>query len=293
MKQRREHGPKTRRFAGQTELYEGQSAKRASAGAEAQPHHTDASRADNLIYGVAPVLEALRAGQRAIERITIAEGARHHRLRELSELARAANVPVHKAPRAELERVTGHAAHQGVVATVSPKRYADKEQLLDALVARIGTADPPLIVVLDGVEDPRNLGAIIRTVECAGAQAVFIPERRAAGLTETVAKAAAGALEHVPVARVTNIARLLEELKEKGIWVVGVEAGAEMSYTAWDWTQPCALVFGSEGKGLHRLVREHCDALVSIPQRGRLTSLNVSSAAAVALYEAVRQRTRD
>jgi 23S rRNA (guanosine2251-2'-O)-methyltransferase len=141
------------------------------------------------------------------------------------------------------------------------------------------------------VEDPRNLGAIVRTAECAGAHALFVPERRAAGLTETVAKTAAGALEYLPVARAGNIVRLVEQLKERGIWTIGAAADAEMDHTAWDWRQPCALFFGGEGVGLRRLVRERCDALVRIPLRGRISSLNVSVAAGIVLYEAVRQRT--
>jgi 23S rRNA (guanosine2251-2'-O)-methyltransferase len=243
------------------------------------------------LYGVAPVLEALRAGQRAIEHITIAEGARHNRLRELIEIARRVGVPVRSAPRIDLARSVGAGAnHQGVVATVAAASYANADALLDELGARVGTDDPPLAVALDGVEDPRNLGAILRTTECAGVHGVFVPERRAAGLTETVAKAAAGALEHVRVARVTNLARLIEELKERNIWTVGTSASAPMLYTAWDWTQPSALFLGGEGSGLHRLVRERCDALVSIPVCGHIESLNVSVAAGIVLYEAIRQR---
>jgi 23S rRNA (guanosine2251-2'-O)-methyltransferase len=232
----------------------------------------------------------LRAAERPIEHLTLAEGARDHRLRELLELARRAGVPVHRVPRAELDRQTAGANHQGVLATIAAARYADAEELLSALAARIGTDDPPLAVVLDGVEDPRNLGAIIRTVECAGAHGVFIPERRAAGLTDTVAKTAAGALEHVAVARTTNLSRLLEALKEKNIWTVGTSTDEGIAYSSWDWTQPCALVLGGEGAGLHRLVREHCDVLVSIPLRGQISSLNVSVAAGILLYEAIRQR---
>jgi 23S rRNA (guanosine2251-2'-O)-methyltransferase len=243
------------------------------------------------LYGVAPVLEALRAGRRAIERITIAEGARHNRLRELIEMARRAGVPVRHAPRVDLVRSVGPGAnHQGVVATIAAASYAKTDELLDALAARIGTDDPPLALVLDGVEDPRNLGAILRTAECAGAHGVFVPERRAAGLTDTVAKAAAGALEHIRVARATNLARLIEELKERNIWTVGTSADAHTVYTDWDWTQPSALFLGGEGAGLHRLVRERCDTLVSIPIRGHIESLNVSVAAGIVLYEAVRQR---
>jgi len=244
------------------------------------------------LYGVAPVLEALRAGARQMERITIAEGARHNRLRELIELARKANVPVHYAPRIELARFAGaDANHQGVVASVAAARYMDAIELLEALGSRVGTDDPPLAVVLDGVEDPRNLGAILRTVECVGAHGVFVPERRAVGLTETVAKAAAGALEHVNVARAGNLARLIEQLKERNIWTVGTSADARTLYTDWDWTQASALFLGGEGTGLHRLVRERCDTLVHIPTRGRIESLNVSVAAGIVLYEAIRQRT--
>ena len=249
------------------------------------------SNTDAHVFGVQPVLEALRAGARPVERVTIAEGAHESRLHEIFELARAAGVPVRRAPRAELQRLASWANHQGVVATIAAARYADAERLLDALAARVGTREPPLAVVLDGVEDPRNLGAIIRTVESAGAHGVFVPERRAAGLTETVAKAAAGALEYVPVARAANVARLLEALKERGVWTVGTTAGAETIYTDWDWTQPTALLLGGEGAGLRRLVRERCDALVRIPQRGQIESLNVSVAAGVVLYEALRQRT--
>jgi 23S rRNA (guanosine2251-2'-O)-methyltransferase len=243
------------------------------------------------VFGVQPVLEALRAGARPVERLTVAEGAHETRLREILEIARYADIPVRRVPRTELQRLAAGANHQGVVATIAAAHYTHADELLDALASRVGTQDPPLAVVLDGVEDPRNLGAVIRTVECAGAHGVFVPERRAAGLTETVAKAAAGALEYVPVARAANVVRLIEELKGRGIWTVGTAAGAETTYADWDWTQPCALLLGGEGEGLRRLVRERCDVLVSIPLRGRIESLNVSVAAGIVLYEAVRQRT--
>jgi len=243
-----------------------------------------------LVYGVAPVLEALRAGSRSVERILIAEGRDEHRVRELLAHARAGGVPVRRASRVELERITT-ANHQGVVAIVAAARYLDADELLDNLAARIGTDDPPLAVALDGVEDPRNLGAIIRTAECAGAHGIFLPERRAAGLTETVAKTAAGALEYVPVARAGNIVPLLEELKKRNIWTIGTAANAKHQYTDWNFTGACVLVFGGEGAGLRRLVAERCDALVSIPLRGRIESLNVSVAAGILLYEVLRQRT--
>lgn len=256
--------------------------------------------ANAQLYGVAPIVEALRAGVRSIERITIAEGANSHRLNELLALARESRVPVRRAPRAELERLVNQSSlrgqpvnHQGVVAQVAAARYAEADELIERLAAKIGSDDPPLAIVLDGVEDPRNLGAILRTAECAGAHAVFIPERRAVGLTEAAAKSAAGALEYVPVARVTNVAHLVEDLKARGVWTIGASADAERDYTEWDWRQPCAIVLGGEDEGLRRLVRERCDALVRIPLRGRIESLNVSVAAGVLLYEAVRQRSAE
>ena len=245
----------------------------------------DKGRLD-LIYGPNAVLEALRAGKRPIETITILESARPDRLKALLELAREKRVPVHRVPRLDL----GDARHQGVVARIAAARYADADELLDQLESKIGSDDPPLVVGLDGIEDPRNMGSILRTAECAGVHGVFIAERRAVGLTSVVAKVAAGALEYVPVARVTNLVRLIEQLKERNIWVVGTAAEAKQSYLDWDWKLPAAVFLGSEGHGLHRLVREHCDTLVRIPVAGRLESLNVSVAAGVLLYEARRQR---
>ena len=255
----------------------------------------DASRsqeasATSLVYGLIPVLEALRAGKRQIEEITIMEGGKPERLRHLFELARELRVPVRRVPRIELDRTLGDVRHQGVVARVAAARYADADKLLESLEAKMGSEDPPLVLGLDGIEDPRNMGSILRTAECAGVHGVFIPERRATGLTEVVAKVAAGALEYVPVARVTNLVRLIEQLKERNIWVVGAAAEAPVEYTEWDWNLPVAVVLGNEGHGLHRLVGERCDSLVRIPVSGRLESLNVSVAAGVLLYEARRQR---
>jgi len=243
------------------------------------------------IHGLIPVVEALRAGRRTIEHIAIAEGAGHERIRELIDLARAARVPVRRVPRGDLDRIVGTATHQGVVAKIAAARYADAEKLIDELAGRVGTDDPPLFLCLDGLEDPRNFGAVLRTAECAGVHGVFTTERRAVGLTDTVAKAAAGALEYVPVARVTNLVRLIEQLKERNIWVVGTSGDATRDYTDWDWAMPSAIFLGGEGAGLHRLVRERCDALVRIPLVGQLESLNVAVAAGVMLFEALRQRT--
>jgi 23S rRNA (guanosine2251-2'-O)-methyltransferase len=256
------------------------------------PSRTNESeRHEQRIYGVLPILEALRAGTRNVDKIIIAEGVHESRLKELFALAREANVIVRRAPRSELERIAHGANHQGVIASVAAAKYLTSEELVERLALRIGTDDPPLALVLDGVEDPRNLGAIIRTAECAGAHGVFLPERRAAGLTETVAKTAAGALEYIPVARAANVTRLIEDLKSRDVWTVGAAADAKRDYTDWDWTLPCALVVGGEGSGLRRLVRDRCDELVRIPLRGKIASLNVSVAAGIVLFEAVRRRT--
>ena len=262
-----------------------------------RPHQHDRDNAEprgpaqqNLIYGVNAVLEALRAGKRQVESIAILQTAHVDRLKSVLELAREKGVPVQRVPRFDLDRTLGDARHQGVMARIAAAHYADADELLDSLAVKVGTADPPLVLGLDGIEDPRNMGSMLRTAECAGVHGVFIAERRAVGLTGVVAKTAAGALEYVPVARVTNLVRLIEQLKERNIWVVGTAADAKQSYTEWDWTRPAAIFLGNEGHGLHRLVREHCDTLVRIPVLGNLDSLNVSVAAGVLLYEARRQR---
>ena len=235
-------------------------------------------------YGLLPVLEALKASSRRIERIVIAEGARHARLRDLLDAARRAGVPVRKEPKIALDRLTGNANHQGVVAIAAAAGYAEAHALIENITLQT------ILVLLDGVEDPHNLGAIIRTAECAGANAVIIPERRAAHVSEAVSKTSAGAVEHLPIARVTNLASFIDDLKKRNVWVVGVEHSGEMSYAEYNYNGAVALVFGGEGKGLHRLVRERCDVVVAIPMHGRIDSLNVSVAVGVVLFEAVRQR---
>jgi 23S rRNA (guanosine2251-2'-O)-methyltransferase len=253
---------------------------------EAPPRSRDA----RLVYGVSPVLEALRANPRRIEKIVIAEGAREHRIAEIFELAKQNHIPFQRLARENLAKLTEPGAnHQGVIAFTAAADYRDADELL----AEIYRAENPLVLILDGVEDPRNLGAILRVAECAGARGTFIPEHRAASLTETVVKTSAGATEYTPVAKVKNLNRLIEELKRNNIWVVGTSGEAESDYTDWDWTGACALVLGSEGKGLHRLVAENCDALVRIPMQGKIESLNVSVAAGVILFEAVRQREKE
>jgi 23S rRNA (guanosine2251-2'-O)-methyltransferase len=238
----------------------------------------------SAIYGVLPVLEALRAGGRRIDRIVIAEGAKDARLRELIEAARRAHIPVRREPRVALDRLTHNGNHQGVLAITAASGYADADDLLAKITPRT------IFILLDGVQDPHNLGAIIRTAECGGASAVVVPDRRAAHLTDAVAKTSAGAVEHLPLARVTNLGSFIEELKKRNVWVVGVESSGEMAYTEFNYSGALALVYGGEGSGLHRLVRERCDAVVSIPMRGKVTSLNVSVAVGVVLFEALRQR---
>jgi len=260
-----------------------------------RPNETDdevRSSSQNIVYGLNAVMEALRAGKRPIDSITILESARPDRIKLLLDLARQKRIPIHRVPRLDLDRNLGEARHQGVVARIAAMRYADAEELLESLETKIGTPDPPFVMGLDGIEDPRNMGSILRTAECAGVHGVFIPERRATGLTDVVAKVAAGALEYVPVARVTNLVRLIEQLKERNIWVVGAAGEAKQLYTEWDWNLPTAIVLGNEGQGLHRLVRESCDTLVRIPVMGNLESLNVSVAAGVLLYEVRRQRSQ-
>jgi 23S rRNA (guanosine2251-2'-O)-methyltransferase len=235
-----------------------------------------------ILTGINPVAEALRA-HHPLERILIAKGAGGPRVQEIVELARRAAVPVRFEPRESLERLAGGGSHQGVVALGAASKYAD----LDDLAAQAG-----LLVVLDGVEDPHNLGAIIRTAHAAGAAGIVTPERRAAGLTDVVAKAAAGALEYLPVARAGNINRALESLKERGYWIYGLDERGDQEYDRVEYNSPTALVFGGEGKGLHDLVRRHCDALVRIPMAGKIPSLNVSVAAGIVLFDWKRKAAR-
>jgi 23S rRNA (guanosine2251-2'-O)-methyltransferase len=238
-----------------------------------------------VVYGVLPVLELLRAETRRVEKIAAADNANENRLAEIFTLAREKGVAINRVPRQKLNALAGDGAnHQGVVAFTSSAEYVGADELIDA------AGEDVLLLVLDGVEDPRNFGAILRSAECAGVTGVLIPERRSVGLTETVVKSSAGATEYIRVAKTANINRLIERLKERSVWVVGTSAEAETNYTDWDWTRPTALVLGGEGRGLHRLVAENCDVLVKIPMYGKIQSLNVSVAAGVILFEARRQR---
>src|SRR5216683_2420215 len=242
----------------------------------------------NVIFGINAVTEALKARGRAFEWVGVAQERKDLRLQKLIQDCRKNSIPVRFLPRVELDRMAGSGSHQGVVAVTSSKQYNDLD---DLIAAKRGQHS--LIVVLDGVEDPHNLGAILRTADAAGADGVVIPERRAAGMTGTVAKASAGASEHLPIAKVTNIARTLEDLKAQNIWTVGLDERGAQSYDSLDYNMNCAIVLGAEGKGVHDLVARKCDFLVSIPMLGKVPSLNVSVAAGVVprLHREPRRKT--
>jgi 23S rRNA (guanosine2251-2'-O)-methyltransferase len=239
----------------------------------------------NFIYGINPVTEGLKARARGFEWVGVAKERHDLRLQRVIDECRKQHVPVRFVERAELDQLAGNNAHQGVIAVTSAKQY---NKLDDIIEGKRG--EHSLLVVVDGVEDPHNLGAILRTADAAGADGVVIPERRAVGVTATVVKSSAGASEHLPIAKVTNISRTLEDLKEQNIWTVGLDERAEQTYDQIDYKMDCAIVLGGEAKGLHDLVRRKCDFLVSIPMLGKVSSLNVSVAGGVVLYEVVRQR---
>lgn len=238
-----------------------------------------------LVYGIHAVEEALLSRGRGFEYVAVATGRGDKRLEKIVQLCRAAGVPVRTIPREQLTRLVNTPAHQGVVAVTAEKQYGDLD---DVLQNKHGNYT--FVIVLDGVEDPHNLGAVIRTAEAAGANGIVIPERRAAGITPTVVKTSAGATEYLPIAKVTNISRALEEIKAHNIWTVGLDERAERSYDQLDYKMDCALILGAEGRGLHQHVREKCDYLVSIPMMGKVASLNVSVAAGVVMYEVAKQR---
>jgi 23S rRNA (guanosine2251-2'-O)-methyltransferase len=239
------------------------------------------------LTGIHAVREALEANS-PFDRIVIAKGRQDSRVEEIVQLARSRGIAVRFEDRGQLDRLANTSDHQGVVAIAAARAAATLEDILDR--ANSATGQQGLIVLLDGVEDPHNLGAIIRTALAAGAHGVVIPERRAAGLTDTVARASAGALAHLPVAKVTNLVRTMEELKEAGYWLVGLDEGGEKGYTEVDYRSPTGIIMGGEGSGLHELTRKRCDFVVSLPTTGPVKSLNVSVAAGVVLFEALRQR---
>ena len=242
---------------------------------------------DGLIEGRNAVIEALRVGT-AVDKIYIAKGETSAALGHIASTARGKGVVVIESDRRKLDAMSQTHSHQGVIAVAAVRAYADVD---DILAAAREKGEPPLLVVCDELSDPHNLGAVIRTAEAAGAHGVVIPKRRSAGLTAIVAKTSAGAVSYLPVARVANLTALLKELKEQGLWIFGTAADGTTSLYQADLKGPTAIVIGSEGSGMGRLVREQCDFLIAIPMRGQINSLNASAAAAVVLYEAVRQRS--
>lgn len=243
----------------------------------------------DLLAGRNSVREALLAGRRRIYRLAVAEGAREAgTLEEILTLAAERQIPVQRIPRADLDTIADALAHQGVVAQASPYPYAEIDEVLALAKTR---GEDPLVLVLDSLEDPQNVGSLVRTAEAVGAHGIVVPRHRAAPITAAVSRASAGAVEHLLVAEVTNLARALELLKERGVWVVGIEdEAAAQDYRTIDLAMPLALVVGSEGSGMHRLVRERCDLLARLPMRGQIGSLNVSAAGAVMLYRALEAR---
>ncbi|WP_059174110.1 23S rRNA (guanosine(2251)-2'-O)-methyltransferase RlmB [Bacillus sp. FJAT-27445] len=240
---------------------------------------------EDTIIGKNPVLEALRS-QRDINKILIAEGSQRGQMQQITEMAREANVIVQYVPKKKIDQLTD-GNHQGVLAYVAAYQYAEVDDLFSAAKKK---GEEPFFLILDEIEDPHNLGSIMRTADAVGAHGIIIPKRRAVGLTSTVSKASTGAIEYIPVARVTNLARTIDELKERGVWIAGTDAKGSVDYRKQDFTMPLGLVIGSEGKGMGRLIREKCDFLVHLPMAGKVTSLNASVAAALLMYEVYRKR---
>ncbi|WP_084786904.1 23S rRNA (guanosine(2251)-2'-O)-methyltransferase RlmB [Bacillus tuaregi] len=239
----------------------------------------------DYIMGKNPVIEALKS-ERDINKILIAEGSQRGQMQQVTSMAKEQNVLVQFVPKKKLDSLV-EGNHQGVLAQVAAYQYAEINDLFSNAEKRNET---PFFMLLDEIEDPHNLGSIMRTADATGAHGIIIPKRRAVGLTATVAKASTGAIEHIPVVRVTNMARTIDELKERGIWIVGTDAKGKEDYRQFDGTMPLGLVIGSEGKGMGRLVRDKCDFLIKLPMAGKVTSLNASVAAALLMYEVYRKR---
>jgi 23S rRNA (guanosine2251-2'-O)-methyltransferase len=239
----------------------------------------------DYIIGKNPVMEAIRS-ERDINKILIAESSQRGQMQQLIQLAKEANVIVQFVPKKKIDQISDE-NHQGVLAYIAAYQYAEMDDLFAAAEKK---NEPPFFLLLDEIEDPHNLGSIMRTADAVGAHGIIIPKRRAVGLTATVAKASTGAIEHIPVVRVTNMARTIDELKERGIWIAGTDASGKQDYRQFDGTLPLGLVIGSEGKGMGRLVRDKCDFLINLPMAGKVTSLNASVAAAILMYEVYRRR---
>jgi 23S rRNA (guanosine2251-2'-O)-methyltransferase len=239
-----------------------------------------------VLYGLHPVEEAIRSGSRQLDHVSVARERRDDRLERLIELCRTAGIRVALEPRDQLTRLARTDAHQGVLAVVQERKFLGVEDLL--VPKAVG--EHTFLLALDGIEDPHNLGALLRTADAAGVDGVVLPERRSAPVTATVAKTSAGASEHVRIARVTNLVRALEQMKQRHVWVIGLDERGTPDYTEFDFKTDCVLVLGREGAGLHDLVKKTCDHLLRIPMAGQVSSLNVSVAGAIVMYEAMRQR---
>ncbi|MGE5112758.1 MAG: 23S rRNA (guanosine(2251)-2'-O)-methyltransferase RlmB [Acidobacteriaceae bacterium] len=239
----------------------------------------------DIIFGIHAVSEALKSRERSFDYVAISKDRTDPRIQRIIDDCRQSGVSVRFVRREEIDRETKTRTHQGVMAFTSRKKFSDLDDILENK-----RGQHAFVLVLDGIEDPHNLGALMRSADGAGVDGVVIPERRAAGITGTVVKASAGASEHLSVARVVNIARALEDLKERNVWVVGLDERGTQSYDEIDYNMDCAVVLGAEGKGLHDLVRKKCDLLVSIPMVGQVSSLNVSVAGGIVMYEVLRQR---
>jgi 23S rRNA (guanosine2251-2'-O)-methyltransferase len=240
-----------------------------------------------VLYGLHPVDEALKAGRRRFDHVLVARERHDHRLARLISDCREAGVRVRQEARDQLTQIAGTALHQGVVAVVRPQEFLTIEDLFEPATAESGAR---LVLALDGVEDPQNLGALLRVADGAGVDGVVLTERRSAPLSPVAVKASAGAAEHLRIARVVNLVRALEELKRQNLWIIGLDERGETDYDQFDFTGNCVLVLGREGAGLHDLVRRTCDHILRVPMAGGVSSLNVSTAGAVVLYEAFRQR---
>ncbi|AOT71148.1 23S rRNA (guanosine(2251)-2'-O)-methyltransferase RlmB [Geosporobacter ferrireducens] len=240
------------------------------------------------IEGRNPVLEALKA-EREIDKIFIAKGAEQGSVQKIVGVAKDRGIPIQYVERQKLDQISESHAHQGIIAFVAAYRYVEVDEILESAARK---EESPFIVILDEITDPHNLGSILRTANAAGVHGVIIPKRRAVGLTAVVAKTSAGAIEYVPVAKVSNISQTIEYLKEKGLWVVGADMDGQSTYYEQDLTGNVALVIGSEGQGIGRLIKEKCDFIVRIPMKGQLSSLNASVAASLLMYEVMRQRDR-
>ncbi|SDZ25440.1 23S rRNA (guanosine2251-2'-O)-methyltransferase [Proteiniborus ethanoligenes] len=242
---------------------------------------------EGYVEGRNPVIEAIRGG-REIDKILIAKGSEQGSINKIIGMAKDKKIVIQYVEKAKLDSMSETKAHQGVIALVTPYSYVEVDDIIKAAEDK---NEDPFIIILDEIEDPHNLGAIIRTAECGGAHGVIIPKRRAVGLTPVVIKSSAGAVEHMNIAKVSNIASTIEELKKRGIWIYGADMEGKHDYFQKDLTGPIAIVIGSEGKGIGRLIKEKCDFLVKIPMKGKVSSLNASVAASVMMYEVLRQRS--